>query len=112
MEKCAFCKIAEKDIKANIIKETEDWICFEDLNPKAPVHFLLIPKKHYDNLHNVADEEVLGKLMLGVIDIVKLKNLEKSGYRIVVNTGRDGGQTVFHLHIHILALRAMGWPPG
>jgi histidine triad (HIT) family protein len=112
MNDCIFCKIARKEINADIIKEDADWICFKDVNPKAPVHLLIIPKKHYENLHMVEDEQVFGKLMMGVKNVVKELGLESKGYRVVINTGNEGGQTVAHLHFHILAKRPMGWPPG
>jgi histidine triad (HIT) family protein len=111
MKECIFCKIARKEMKSAIIKEGEDWVCFEDVNPKAPVHLLLIPKTHYENLHAVNDERVFSNLMMGVKNIVKELELN-NGYRVVINTGREGGQTVSHLHFHILAKRSLGWPPG
>lgn len=112
MKDCIFCKIARKEMSSGIIKENEDWVCFKDVHPKAPVHLLLIPKTHYENLHSVDDESVFGKLMTGVKTIVAELGLDNKGYRVVINTGSEGGQTVSHLHFHILAKRPMGWPPG
>jgi len=99
-------------MKATVVKETDDWVCFEDVHPKAPVHLLLIPKVHVENLHSVDDQTLLGRLMAGVKVIVKDLGLDSKGYRVVINTGSEGGQTVSHLHLHILARRPMGWPPG
>ncbi|MDH4261590.1 MAG: HIT domain-containing protein [Spirochaetia bacterium] len=112
MNDCIFCKIIKKEINADIVKDETDWMCFQDINPKAPVHLLIIPKTHYDNLHSVNDDLIIVKLMNGVKTIVKELGLEKKGYRVIVNTGDDGGQTVSHLHLHILAKRPLGWPPG
>ena len=102
MTDCIFCKIAAHQIPANIVYEDDDVIAFEDLNPQTPVHVLLIPKQHYDNLSDDVDEALLGKLFAKVPLVARLKGVEESGYRIVANTGEHGRQTVYHLHIHIL----------
>jgi len=112
MDECIFCKIARKEIPAEIIREGNDWICFKDVHPKAPVHWLVIPKAHYKNFQSVDNGQLYGNLMMGIREIVSEHSLENGGFRIVINTGKDGGQTVSHLHFHILAKRSMGWPPG
>ncbi|MDR2673176.1 MAG: histidine triad nucleotide-binding protein [Coriobacteriales bacterium] len=102
MTDCIFCKIAAHELDADIVYEDDDVIAFEDMNPQTPVHTLLIPKKHYDNLSDDVDEALLGTLFGKVPLIARLKGIEESGYRIVANTGAHGRQTVYHLHIHIL----------
>jgi histidine triad (HIT) family protein len=102
MSDCIFCKIASGEIPGTIVYEDEDVIAFEDLNPQTPVHTLLIPKQHYDNLSDDVPPELLGKLFSKVRDIARIKGVEERGYRIIANTGEDGRQTVHHLHIHIL----------
>ncbi|MDR3136748.1 MAG: histidine triad nucleotide-binding protein [Coriobacteriales bacterium] len=102
MTDCIFCKIAHHEIPAQVVYENDDVIAFEDLNPQTPVHTLLIPKRHYDNLSDDIDEALLGKLFAAVPTVARLKGIEQSGYRIIANTGAHGRQTVYHLHIHIL----------
>lgn len=113
MDNCLFCKIVKGEIPANFIYEDDLAIAFEDINPQAPVHFLVIPKEHIASLDN-ADENnksLLGHLLLIASKLAKEKGLEE-GYRVVNNCGIDGGQTVDHLHFHILGKRKMLWPPG
>ena len=112
---CIFCKIANKEIPSDIIYEDEMILCFRDLNPQAPVHVLVIPKKHIASLDDAdlseSDAELLGHLILkirGIADLLGLKN----GYRLVSNCGKDGLQTVGHLHFHLIGGRRMKWPPG
>jgi len=114
MEDCIFCKIAKKDIPAKIVYEDKAMIAFDDINPQAPVHVLLIPKKHYTSLNNIPEEEkdLLGRILLKARHIAQLKGIKKTGYRIVLNTARDSGQDVFHIHFHVLGGRRMTWPPG
>jgi len=111
---CLFCKIIEKKIPAKIVHEDDYAIAFEDINPKAPVHTLIVPKKHIADIHSIAvtDREVVGHLFFVARTIASQKGLEKSGYRMVINNGKDAGQTVFHIHLHLLAGRAFSWPPG
>ncbi len=113
MSDCIFCKIAEKEIPSNLAYEDDRIVVFHDLDPQAPVHVLMIPKKHIASLDDTqpADEALLGYMMGKVKEIAALLGLE-NGYRVVVNTGEDGMQTVKHLHIHILGKRKMIWPPG
>ncbi|MDD3149199.1 MAG: histidine triad nucleotide-binding protein [Candidatus Gastranaerophilales bacterium] len=110
-ENCIFCKIANKEIKIDLVLETEDLVAFKDINAQAPFHILVIPKKHYETLNDIKNPELLGKLFEGVQNVVKKLNIE-DGYRTVINTGKKAGQEVFHLHIHILAGRPFTWPPG
>ncbi len=110
---CLFCRIAAGEIPVKRLYETDEVLGFADINPQAPVHVLLIPKRHIaSHAHAVAeDAALLGKLMWGVGEVARQHNLE-NGYRLVINTGVDGGQTVDHLHVHLLGGRAMHWPPG
>lgn len=109
---CVFCKIAAGEIPTEKIYEDEDIIAFNDLDPQAPIHFLVIPKKHITSLESVeeSDSNLLGKIMLAISKLAAENNLE--GYRVVTNIGEDGGQTVPHLHFHVLGGRAFRWPPG
>lgn len=108
---CIFCKVVKKEIPAKIVFENEDFIAFNDIKPASPVHILVIPKKHYKNLLEVDDVNVLGKLMSTVQEVAKTSNLA-DGFRTAINTGDNGGQTVYHLHVHILGGRFHKWPPG
>jgi histidine triad (HIT) family protein len=111
-EYCLFCKIVEGEIPVNILYEDEDVIAFNDINPQAPMHFLVIPKKHLSGPEDVdtEDERVAGKLMRVGNEIALQEGFPQ--YRVVVNNGPQAGQTVFHLHMHILGGRDMIWPPG
>ena len=111
MSDCIFCKIVNKEIPAELLFENDYCIAFKDINSQAPTHILLIPKEHYASIADVEDPLLIGKLFQSATKIAKDQNLEK-GFRLVVNTGDDGGQTVYHLHIHILGGRQMMWPPG
>lgn len=108
-----FSKIISREIPADIVYEDEQCLAFHDVSPQAPVHVLLIPKKPVVSLDEFQDEDQLlaGHLLMKVPEIARLLELS-NGYRTVINTGEDGGQSVFHLHIHILAGRALTWPPG
>lgn len=108
---CLFCKIINKEIPAKLVDEGDDWLAFRDINPQAPTHVLVIPKQHIDNISEADDEKLLGKLFQNACAIAKSEKLD-SGFRVVVNTGDDGGQTVHHLHIHVLGGRQLSWPPG
>jgi histidine triad (HIT) family protein len=109
-----FGKIIRKEIPANIIFEDDLCLAFTDINPQAPTHILVIPKQPIPKLSDVttADKELLGHLLLTVKKVADQSGLAENGYRVVINTGNDGGQTVFHLHMHILGGRSMQWPPG
>lgn len=113
-QRCLFCKIIEKKIPATIVHEDDVVIAFEDLNPQAPVHTLIVPKKHIADIHSIAiaDRELIGHLFFIAKTIASQKKLDKAGYRMVINNGRDAGQTVFHVHLHLLSGRMFAWPPG
>lgn len=109
-----FGKIIRKEIPAKIVHETEHVLAFRDVNPVAPSHILIIPKKPIPSIAHAsgADAHLLGELFLAAAEIARREGLEDTGYRIVTNIGHDGGQTVFHLHLHLLGGRHMAWPPG
>jgi histidine triad (HIT) family protein len=110
---CIFCKIANGSIPSTKVYEDADFYAFRDINPAAPVHVLVVPKKHFDNaLDGSVQGGVMEGLMAAAAKIVKQEGLEKGGFRYVINTGEDGGQSVKHLHMHILGGRMMSWPPG
>jgi histidine triad (HIT) family protein len=108
---CIFCKIIDRQIPSNVVTEDEHSIAIRDVNPQAPTHVLVLPKDHIANIGEVDNAEALGRLFQTATRVAKSEQLGK-GYRLVVNTGDDGGQTVHHLHIHVVGGRAMGWPPG
>ena len=110
MTDCIFCKIANKEIPTNPVYEDEKVIAFNDLNPQAPVHILVIPKKHCSSLKELEDFSVMSDLFHAVSEITKKQNI--SDFRTVINTGEKAGQSVFHIHVHILAGRPLKWPPG
>ena len=110
MEDCIFCKIANKEIPSSFVYEDEHTIAFNDLNPQAPTHILVIPKEHYASLNELDNEQVMSALFTAVKNVTKQLNIKE--YRTVINTGESAGQTVFHMHIHILAGRPLKWPPG
>jgi histidine triad (HIT) family protein len=111
---CIFCQIIEKKIQSKIIHEDDYAVAFEDINPQAPFHSLIVPKKHIVDIHSitVADRELIGHLFFVARSIASRQGLEKRGYRMVINNGRGAGQTVFHLHLHLLSGRRFAWPPG
>ncbi len=110
---CLFCKIANHEIESSIVYEDDKIIAFNDINSQAPIHILLIPKKHIEGIHTITeeDEELLGYMLYKASEIAETQALI-DGYRIVINSGKHGGQEVYHLHIHILGGRQMQWPPG
>ncbi len=111
---CLFCKIANKAINAKIAFENEHVIAFHDLFPQAPVHVLIIPKTHYTTLNDVPMTEgaILGELITTAAHVAKELGVAESGYRVVMNCNADGGQSVYHIHLHLLAGRRLSWPPG
>lgn len=114
MSDCLFCKIVARAIPASLVYEDELVVAFDDINPQAPVHSLVIPRKHFTSIAELQDADgmLLGRLMLAGNKVANLKRITDTGYRFVVNTGSHGGQSVFHLHLHVLGGRHMGWPPG
>jgi len=111
---CLFCRIVDGEIPADVVHETDHVLAFRDIDPKAPTHVLVIPKKHVASLSHAeeGDRALLGDLMLSVRDVAHLEGLAEGGFRAVANAGDDGGQAVHHLHVHVLGGRALGWPPG
>ena len=115
MSECIFCKIVRGDIPADVVYEDEVSLAFRDINPQAPVHVLVIPKEHIPALAEadpVKHEALLGHLLLVAKRVADLEGISESGFRIVINNGKDAGQAVDHLHVHVLGGREMGWPPG
>lgn len=109
---CIFCKIASKQIPVSPVYEDDEFIAFHDLNKQAPVHVLIIPKQHLPTLADVTDAGLLGRAMVAANEVARRMNVHDSGYRVVVNCRDDGGQTVYHLHVHVFGGRFLQWPPG
>ncbi len=114
MAECIFCDIVEGTIPTKKIHEDDSVIAFEDINPQAPVHLLVIPKQHVTSLADIqeTDATLMGRIMVVATKMARERGLEENGFRVVVNTGREAGQTVFHLHFHVLGGRPFQWPPG
>ena len=111
---CIFCKIIDKKIPSKIVYEDDTVIAFEDVNPQAPSHMLVVPKRHIPEIHSMteSDRELVGHLFFTAKKIADQKSLDAKGYRLVINNGAGAGQTVFHIHLHILSGRRFTWPPG
>ncbi len=111
---CLFCKIGEKEVPADIVHATDHVVAFRDINPKAPTHILIMPREHLDSIAEVsrAHADVLAEMVEAAAHLARAEGIDRSGWRLVANVGRDGGQTVQHLHFHLLGGRAMRWPPG
>jgi len=111
---CLFCKIVAGDIPADLVHETATTLAFRDLQPQAPVHVLVIPKQHHPTAAALVDNDpsVLAEVIAAAGDVAVSQGVSESGYRLVVNTGPEAHQTVFHVHVHVLGGRSMGWPPG
>lgn len=112
MADCLFCKIAAGQIPANVVKRGSGFLAFRDINPQAPTHLLVIPTEHVASLNEARDPNRLGELLAFARDLAREMGIADTGYRVVLNTNPDGGQTVFHLHVHLLGGRPMHWPPG
>ena len=114
MTDCIFCKIAAGEIPGDIVYQDDDVLAFRDLNPQAPTHVLVIPRKHIETLHHAEhdDAELMGKLFLAAQQVAEVDGIVDSGYRTVMNCGAGAGQSVFHVHLHVLGGRSLGWPPG
>lgn len=114
MKQCLFCQIAQRERPSRIVFEDESVLAFEDTNPQAPVHILVIPKKHIAGLDEAAaeDEALLGHLQRVAAQLAVERGISRSGYRTVLNVGPHAGQSVFHLHLHLIGGRPMRWPPG
>lgn len=111
---CIFCKIVKREIPATIIYEDEHVIAFDDLYPRAPIHKLIIPRKHIATLNDITEEdtEVMGRLLQTVKHVAKELKIDKNGYRTIINCNAGGGQEIYHIHVHLLGGRQMTWPPG
>ena len=109
---CLFCRIARHEIPATIVREDEHTVAFRDITPKAPTHVLVIPKDHVSTLNDVTDAAMIGRLVLAARDVARDEGIAEGGFRTVINCGADAGQSVFHVHLHLLGGRALAWPPG
>jgi histidine triad (HIT) family protein len=109
---CLFCRIVRGEIPAQIVAETDDCVAFRDVDPQAPVHVLVVPREHVASLSDAQDPAMVGRLALLAARIADDAGIAQSGYRTVINTNGDAGQTVPHIHLHLLGGRRMGWPPG
>lgn len=114
MSDCLFCKMVRREITPDVVYENDDVLAFRDINPQAPTHVLVIPKTHITSLNDIgdADAALIGKLYLAARQIASEAGVADAGYRTLINCGDDGGQSVFHIHLHLLAGRQMTWPPG
>lgn len=111
---CLFCRIVQGDVPADVVHSSERVLAFRDLRPQAPVHILLIPKEHLSSPAEVDERhgDMLAEMMIAAAHLAKAEKVDRTGWRLVANTGPDAGQSVFHLHFHLLGGRAMAWPPG
>ncbi|MEE9472332.1 MAG: histidine triad nucleotide-binding protein [Gemmatimonadota bacterium] len=111
---CLFCRIVRGDIPADVVAEGESWVAFRDIQPQAPVHVLVIPRRHVDSVGELkdGDSDLAGELLIAAAEVARLEGVGESGYRVVTNVGERAGQSVFHLHVHVLGGRRMRWPPG
>lgn len=109
---CLFCRILRREIPAQIVYETPEVVAFRDINPQAPYHVVVIPREHVSTLNDVRDAATVGRLAMAAAELAKRDGYAERGYRTVINTNAEGGQTVYHLHLHLLAGRQMVWPPG
>ncbi len=112
MSDCLFCKMAKGEIKPDVVYQNDSVLAFRDINPQAPVHILIIPKKHVETLNDLDDSNLAGEILKVAVRLARQEGLAEDGYRAVFNCNKDGGQEVFHLHMHLLGGRQMGWPPG
>mgnify|MGYP001029008784 CR=1 FL=1 len=111
---CLFCRIAEGSVAADVVREDEHLVAFRDINPQAPTHILIIPRKHMPSVSELKEEDegLIGKLFLAAKELARAEGIADRGYRMVINAGAEAGQTVFHVHLHLLGGRGMDWPPG
>ena len=109
---CLFCRIVRGENPARLVAQNDHCIAFRDIDPRAPTHVLIVPREHIASLNETRDVPLLGKLSVAAAEIAKSEGIAESGYRIVINTNGDAGQTVFHVHLHLLGGRSMAWPPG
>ena len=111
---CLFCKVASGEIPATLVHEDERVVAFRDISPQAPVHILVIPREHVASLDDASDDQagLLGDMLIVARDLARSEGIAEDGYRTVLNVGADGGQTVHHIHLHLIGGRALAWPPG
>ena len=111
---CIFCKIANKEIPTKVVLDEDEIFAFHDTNPQAPTHVLIVPKRHIVGLGEATreDQAVFGRILVATREVAEKTGIAESGFRVVVNSGPNAGQSVFHLHVHVIGGRAMGWPPG
>ncbi|HZX49075.1 MAG TPA: histidine triad nucleotide-binding protein [Nitrospirota bacterium] len=114
MSSCIFCKIISKEIDGKIVYEDDQWLAFDDINPQAPVHVLIVPREHIPTLNDLKENhrEIIGNMGVVINKIAEIKNVKDPGFRVVINCNTAGGQLVYHLHVHLLGGRQMTWPPG
>lgn len=114
MSDCLFCKIVSGEISCDKLYENDKLVAFRDIDPKAPTHILVIPKKHIRSINEleISDQNLAGEILLAAKEIASIENIESSGYRTIFNTNSDGGQTVYHIHMHVMGGRQLHWPPG
>jgi histidine triad (HIT) family protein len=114
MTDCLFCKFVSGEIKPQTVYEDDDVLAFRDINPQAPCHVLIVPKRHIPTLNDLKpdDAELVGKLYLAAHKVAQQEGIDRAGYRTVINCNEQAGQTVFHIHLHLMGGRPMGWPPG
>jgi histidine triad (HIT) family protein len=114
MAGCLFCRVISREIQATIVYEDEQIVAFNDINPQAPTHVLLVPRRHIESLNDLTrdDDQLVGELVRRAAAIAKQRGVSTSGFRTVFNTNADAGQSVFHIHLHLLGGRSMHWPPG
>ncbi len=114
MSECLFCRMVEGEIPADVVHEDDDILAFRDIRPQAPCHILIIPKRHIATLNDLTDDDaaLVGRILLTARRLAGEEGVAETGYRTVFNCNRDAGQEVFHIHLHLLAGRRLGWPPG
>ena len=114
MDECLFCNIVNKNISCDKLIENDSIIAFRDINPQAPIHILIIPKKHISTINDLKHDDsiLIGEMFLIAKKLAQVENINNSGFRMVFNCNEDGGQTVFHIHLHLLGGRKLSWPPG
>ncbi|MFN3134783.1 MAG: histidine triad nucleotide-binding protein [Candidatus Kryptonium sp.] len=114
MNECIFCEIIAKKMPADFVYEDDEIVAFKDINPQAPVHILVVPRKHYSTLLDIKpeDAELMGKLIFVANEVAKKFNIHNRGFRLVFNCNREAGQSIYHVHLHLLGGRIMMWPPG
>ena len=112
VDDCLFCKIVNKQIPSDIVYEDDTVVAFRDIEPQAPEHVLIIPRQHVSTVNDLDDQDLAGYLLMTARKLGKTLGIDESGYRLVMNCNAQGGQTVFHIHLHLIGGRPMGWPPG